>query len=157
MAMGFLAVYLYANGCDDRKDAEPKTQEGRITPTEKIDATAKSKSGRIEWVHSVSEGLALAKKNGKPALIDFYADWCPPCQEMDKTTFPDARVIAELARFVAIKADLTRSNSKGQSVAKEYNVQAIPTYVFIDTAGKQTIKMGYRPPDEFLGILKGIK
>ncbi len=145
IAVGFIGVYLCANGCDDRKDAEPKTQ------------IEQGKLSKIEWVHSVPEGLALAKKTGKPALIDFYADWCPPCKEMDKTTFPDARVIAELARFVTIKADLTRSSSQGQPAAKEYNVQAIPTYVFIDTNGKKTIEMGYRPPDEFLRILKGIE
>ena len=115
------------------------------------------KPTRIEWVRSVSEGLALAKEKGKPAFIDFYADWCPPCQQMDKVTFRDKQVIEELARFITIKADLTNSNSKGQSAAEEYGVQAIPTYVFIDTQGKKTIQVGYRPPDRFLRILQNIK
>ena len=119
--------------------------------------SAGPESSKIQWVHSVSEGLALAKKTGKPALIDFYADWCGPCQQMDKDTFPDKRVIEELARFVAIKADVSRSSSPGQPAAKEYGVQAIPTYVFIDTAGKQTIEIGYRSPDRFLRILEAIK
>lgn len=140
MTLGFAAVCLCANGCTDRKDAEPKTS-----------------AGKIAWVHSVSEGLALAKETGKPALIDFYADWCPPCKEMDRTTFPDERVVAEMARFVAIKADVTRSSSKGQAAARKYNVQAIPTYVFIDSAGKQTIEMGYQSPEKFLGTLQGVK
>jgi len=142
---------------DEPRPAEPKTLEEKIAPTEKIVATAKPKPTKIEWLHSVSKGLDLAKKTGKPALIDFYADWCPPCQEMDKTTFRDEKVIAELARFVAIKADLTRRTSAAQGAARKYKVQAIPTYVFIDTAGKQTIEIGYRSPDRFLRILESIR
>lgn len=140
MAMGFGAVCLCVSGCDDSQPAESKTPKGKIA-----------------WIHSVSEGMALAKETGKPAFIDFYADWCPPCQEMDKKTFPDEKVIAELARFVAIKADLTRTDSPGQSSAKQHNVLAIPTYVFIDTKGKKTIVSGYHPPNTFLKLLKDIK
>ena len=157
MTIAFAAVCLCASGCGEPKPAEPKTSEEKSAPTEKIPATAKPKPTKIEWIHSVSEGLDLAKKTGKPAFIDFYADWCPPCQKMDKKTFPDEKVIAELARFVAIKADLTRRTSAGQGAAREYGVQAIPTYVFIDTAGKQTIEIGYRSPDRFLRILEAIK
>ncbi len=140
MAMGFGAVCLCVSGCDDSQPAESKTPKGKIA-----------------WIHSVSEGLALVKETGKPAFIDFYADWCAPCHEMDKTTFVDERVIAELARFVSIKADVSGTSSPGQGAAKEYNVQAIPTYVFIDTKGKKTIVSGYHPPNTFLKLLKGIK
>ncbi len=136
MTTAFVALCLFMNGCGESAGPE---------------------SSKIQWVHSVSEGLTLAKEGGKPVLIDFYADWCGPCQQMDKDTFPDKRVIEELARFVAIKADLTRRTSSGQEDAKEYNVQAIPTYVFIDTTGKQTIEIGYRSPAEFLRILKSVK
>ncbi len=142
---------------DEPTPAEPKTPEEKTAPTEKIVETAKPKPTKIEWLHSVSEGLDLAKNTGKPALIDFYADWCPPCQQMDKNTFPDKRVIEELARFVAIKADLTRPSSPGQPAAAEYGVQNIPTYIFIDIQGKQTKLVGYQSPDRFLQILKGIK
>ncbi len=142
---------------DEPRPAKPKTPEEKTAPTEKIVATAKPKPTKIEWLHSVSKGLDLAKETGKPALIDFYADWCGPCLQMDKVTFPDKRVIEELARFVAIKADVSRPSSKGQAAAKEYGVQAIPTYVFIDTAGEQTIEIGYRSPDRFLRILEAIK
>ena len=140
MAMGFAAVCLFTNGCDDSQPAEPTTPKGKIA-----------------WIHSVSEGLALSKETGKPVLIDFYADWCGPCQQMDKDTFPDKRVIEELARFVAIKADVSRPSSPGQSAAVKYGVQAIPTYVFIYTQGKQTKHVGYRPPATCLKLLKSIK
>ncbi len=146
MTIAFVAVFLGANGCAD------SDQESSPTPE-----SVGSESAKIQWVHSVSEGLALAKETGKPVFIDFYADWCGPCLQMDKDTFPDKRVIEELARFVAIKADVSRPSSPGQPAAKEYGVQAIPTYIFIDTAGKQTITVGYRSPDRFLRILKGVQ
>lgn len=132
-------------------ETPPPPQDKTVTPDPELKPT------EIEWQHSVAEGLALAKRSGKPAMIDFYADWCAPCQQMEKATFRDKRVIEELARFVAIKGDLTRSSSSGRSAARKYGVQAIPTYVFIDTQGKQTIKVGYRPPDRFLQILQTIK
>ena len=140
MVVGFGPVCLCVSGCDDSQQAESKTPKGKIA-----------------WIRSVSEGLALAKETGKPAFIDFYADWCAPCHEMDKTTFVDERVIAELAGFVSIKADVSQTSSPGQSAATKYGVQAIPTYVFIDTKGKKTIVSGYRPANTFPKLLKDIK
>ena len=165
VTMCCVAVFLFGSGCKESdKEASNKSDwspnsaaaEKGPTPTEQP-AAPEPKANEIEWVYSVSEGLASAKEKGKPAFIDFYADWCPPCQQMEKVTFRDKRVIEELARFIAIKADLTNSSSKGQSAAKEYGVQAIPTYVFISTQGKQTTELGYRSPDKFIQILKSTK
>ena len=114
--------------------------------------------GGIAWIHSEEEGLALAKQENKPVIIDFYADWCPPCKMMDKNTFPDPRVVKELGRFVAVKADVTSPDSPGQPAAKKYNVTGgLPTYVFIDSQGQKKSVVGYRPPDKFLRILKSIQ
>jgi thiol:disulfide interchange protein DsbD len=136
--MSLAVLFLASGGCSNSEVPQDSTAQ-------------------IKWIHSVSEGLALAKQEGKPAVIDFYADWCPPCQKMEKTTFREKQVIEELARFVTIKADLTNSSSKGQSAAKEYGVQVIPTYVFIDTQGKQTVRSGYMPTESFLMVLENIK
>ena len=112
--------------------------------------------GRIEWIHSEAEGLALAKRENKPLIIDFYADWCAPCKMMDKKTFRDQRVVEELGRFVAVKADVSRPDSPGQPAAKKYNVTGYPTFVLIDTRGQKKSVVGYRPPDEFLKVVKSI-
>ena len=138
-------------------DEDSTTLTPKPVPAPKPAPTPKPKPTKIEWLYSVSEGLALAKATGQPAFIDFYADWCGPCLQMDKVTFPDKRVIEELARFVAIKADVSRRSSPGQPAGAKYGVEYIPTYIFIDSQGTLTKLVGYQSPDKFLQTLKGIK
>ena len=116
-----------------------------------------SSKTKIEWIHSEEQGLVLAKQENKPVLIDFYADWCPPCKKMDKVTFQDQLVIDELSRFVAIKADVSRPSSPGQAAAKKYSISAYPTFILLDTQGQKKTIVGYTPAKEFLKVLRGIK
>jgi len=129
----------------------------KAAAAEKPTTVAKPVPAKIEWIRSEPEGLALAKKTGKPVLIDFYADWCVYCRQMEQTTFHDKQVIAELGRFVAIKVDLTEITSEGTAAAEKYNVVGLPTFVFIDTNGQQIIRPGYIPPGRFLQMLESIK
>ena len=108
-------------------------------------------------VFNYEENKEWKFKGDKPAIIDFYADWCPPCRRMDRITFSDKRVIEELGRFVAIKVDLTRTTSEGNTAARKYRVTHIPTYIFIDTQGRKTVVSGYTPPSRFLGLLQSVK
>jgi thiol:disulfide interchange protein DsbD len=83
-------------------------------------------------------------------VIDFYADWCMPCKELDRETFSDRRVAAELDRFVRLKADLTKPEN---ALAKQYAIVGVPTLVFLDGAGKEVTGArltGFEPPDAFV-------
>lgn len=139
-AASFAVIILCLSGCAETRET-PDSESG----------------GEIEWIRSESEGLALAKQENKPVFIDFYADWCTPCKQMEKVTFRDKRVIEELARFVAIKADMTRPDSPGQAAGKKYNVAAWPTFALINSQGQTKIIMGYRSPEEFLRQLQAVK
>ncbi|MFP5246258.1 MAG: protein-disulfide reductase DsbD family protein, partial [Thermoanaerobaculia bacterium] len=71
-------------------------------------AIPRKHEGGVEWQKYDAQKLAAAQAAGKPVVIDFYADWCLPCKELDEKTFNDARVVGELDRFVRLKADLTK-------------------------------------------------
>jgi len=87
---------------------------------------------KIEWVHGFQEGLSKARAEKKPVLMDFYADWCLPCRQMDRTVFADPQVIAAAKKFVAIKVDCTRAGSPGDRIKNEgYRSPAMPLFVFL--------------------------
>ncbi|MBK9966134.1 MAG: thioredoxin family protein [Holophagales bacterium] len=83
--------------------------------------------------------LAEATAAGKPVVIDFFADWCLPCKELEKFTFTDAGVRRELAGWVLLKADLTQSASPEVAALRtKWNIQGVPTIVFLGPDGKES-------------------
>lgn len=98
---------------------------------------------------------------GKPAMIDFSADWCAPCHELEDITFADARVRAALNGRALFKADMTRQDSPAaQALASKFQILGMPTIVFLDANGKEipdSRLVGFEPPDDFLKRLERLK
>ena len=92
----------------------------------------------IQWLPYSEAMLARAAREGRPVFIDFYADWCVPCKEMDAQTFPDSEVTARSKDFLMLKVDLT-STEDPQSAAliNKYDVKGVPTFVFLRPDGKE--------------------
>jgi thiol:disulfide interchange protein DsbD len=115
----------------------------------------------VQWQKYDTAALASARAAGKPVVIDFYADWCLPCKELDHKTFTDARVAGELDRFVRLKADLTAAEDANTlALTKQYSIIGVPTLVFIDAAGNEVSDArftGFEPPDAFLQFAKKVK
>ena len=104
-----------------------------------------------------SELLASATEARKPVLIDFSADWCIPCREMEHSTFVDPSVVNEASRFVRMKANLTKQDKRTEELTSKYEIQGVPTTMLIDSTGKVTQrKVGYIGPQEMLAELRQV-
>lgn len=107
-------------------------------------------------VASVGELDAALRTAGKPAMLDFYADWCVSCKEMEKFTFSDPRVRAELDRMLLVQADVTRASEADRELLQRFSLFGPPGIIFFDAAGREIPRLrviGYQPPERFLRTL----
>jgi thiol:disulfide interchange protein DsbD len=108
----------------------------------------------VSWERFSEARIAEAAKSGRPVMMDFYADWCIPCLELDRKTFTDPSVIAETGDFVRLKVDLTHFDSpESEALRKKFNIAGVPTIVFLDGKGAEVSGsrvIGYLPPQEFV-------
>ena len=121
-------------------------------------ARERAHSAGFTWLRSEAEGLALARAEGRPVIIDFWAEWCTACKELDKLAWSDPRVRAEASRFVALKADGTEATDAFQALADKYGVVGMPTVIFIDGRGREVRDriIGAVDADEMLRRLQGV-
>ncbi|MCM2332913.1 MAG: thioredoxin fold domain-containing protein [Anaeromyxobacteraceae bacterium] len=110
------------------------------------------------WHGNYQEAVALAKASGRPIILDFWAEWCTACKELDKVAWSDPRVQQEAARFVAVKADGTDSSDAFMALADQFGVVGMPTVVFIDGKGREVRDriVGAVDAEEMLRRLKAV-
>ncbi|MFA3759316.1 protein-disulfide reductase DsbD [Yersinia sp. 2466 StPb PI] len=100
---------------------------------------------------------ALAQAQGKPVMLDLYADWCVACKEFEKYTFSDSYVQRQLADTVLIQADVTSNSAEHAAMLKELKVLGLPTILFFDAQGKEVPAArvtGFMNAAEFLAHLQ---
>ncbi|WP_233864943.1 protein-disulfide reductase DsbD [Paraburkholderia adhaesiva] len=91
---------------------------------------------------------------GKPSMLDFYADWCVSCKEMEKFTFSDPRVQARLRQLHLMRADVTANNTDDQALLKRFGLFGPPGIIFFDDRGHEVLRVvGYENADRFLARL----
>lgn len=112
----------------------------------------------IEFAAADDAGLKAALASGRPVLLEFSADWCVPCHELERVTFSDRQVIAASRDFHKLKVDLTRYDSpESEAWRKTWRVAGVPTVIFIGAGGEEIPGLrfeGFVPPGTFLERLK---
>ena len=93
-------------------------------------------------------------------LIDFFADWCAACKELDRETYPAPEVITEAGRFFNIKIDATNSEDALDALMERFGVQGLPTVAFVSSEGeilKNPRVTGFLKPEPFTEELKKVR
>lgn len=105
----------------------------------------------VQWETSVDKAREVSQREGRPLLLYFSATWCGPCRQMKHGAFADPRVKEALQAWVAVKVDIDAQ----PEVARQYAVEAVPTFVLLDSAGKPANRsVGGMSADDLLGWLK---
>ena len=105
-------------------------------------------------VKSLTELDLALKAAGRPTMLDFYADWCVSCKEMEHLTFSDPRVRARLAQLNLLRADVTANNPDDQALLKRFKLFGPPGIIFFDAKGNEVARVvGYESADKFLKSL----
>jgi thiol:disulfide interchange protein DsbD len=85
---------------------------------------------------SLEQVLARARSEGRPVMIDFFAEWCAACKELDRDTYPAPEVIQESGRFINVKIDATHSDDALDALMERFGVEGLPTVAFISSRGE---------------------
>jgi len=119
-----------------------------LIPSEKLEP---------EWKKFSIENYEASLNNNERMVVDFYADWCIPCKELDALTFSDKRVLKEFERFTVYKVDMTKNNEINESLRKRFSVIGVPTVLIIDSKGNEIKRLtGFVNADEFLSMVKDV-
>jgi thiol:disulfide interchange protein DsbD len=115
-------------------------------------------SSSVRWtrVASIEDLEGKLKSPGRPVMLDFYADWCVSCKEMEAFTFSDPRVRAQLDQMLLLQVDVTANNENDKALLKRFSLFGPPGIIFFDADGRE-IKglrvIGYQNAERFLKTL----
>ena len=120
-----------------------------------------SPEAQLPWQPYSEELLAAARQGGRKAMIDFSATWCPPCQDMEHRVFTRRKVVNVARDFMVLKMDMTdRDSTTNQAVAEKFQVEGLPTVVFLGPDGKERTELrlvGYEEAGRFVRRLAAVK
>lgn len=125
-----------------------------------IASTAGTQFEQIKGLNDLDIALAKAKQENKMVMLDFYADWCTSCKELEHYTFSDSRVINSLNDTLTLQADVTPNDKQDQALLRKFGLFGPPAILFFKPDGKELTNyrlVGYKPPEAFLTHLDNVR
>ncbi len=111
----------------------------------------------VDWQDYTQAHLQQAQEENKPVILDFYAEWCAPCRQLESETFHDPDVVEAAQDFEMIKVDMTRGGVElHDRLVEKYDVRGVPTVIFLTPEGEELEDLrvvDFMPPEEFLGLM----
>jgi len=126
-----------------------------------VAAVAASEHKSFEKITSIEElDAILAENKGKKVMVDFYADWCSACKELEEKTFSDESVKTAMDSYVLVQVDLTANDEAAKTISSKFGIFGPPAILFFDESGERVKSadiVGFKEPQEFLKHLGEIK
>ena len=156
MAMVYGLLQLVGAAAGGTDPLKPLAGMGRVSLAGGADATTGATELTFKIVRDVAElDLALATA-GRPVMLDFYADWCVSCKEMERDTFSDPSVRQRLSKALLLKADVTANSPADRELLKRFKLFGPPGTIFFDASGHERIGVrviGFQNAERFLSSL----
>ena len=146
LVFGVMQIVGAASGGKD--PLQPLVHLGRIASVDAL---------RFLPVRSTSDLDELLRSPGRPVMLDFYADWCVSCKEMERFTFTDAAVVALMERAILLKADVTANSAADRELLKRFRLFGPPGTIFFDAQGRELdgIRViGFQNASQFIETLR---
>jgi thiol:disulfide interchange protein DsbD len=156
LALGVMQFVGAASGGND--PLQPLSHLSRPAAGAAGTAAAATHAGpQFQRVKSVAELDAAVKSAGRPVMLDFYADWCVSCKEMERFTFSDPAVAALMGKALLLKADVTANDDDDKALLKRFNLFGPPGTIFFDAAGNEITGVrviGFQNAERFAQTLR---
>lgn len=114
---------------------------------------------RFERVASLAELEARLASAGRPVMLDFYADWCVSCKEMERFTFSEPQVRSRMERMLLLQADVTRNTPNDEAMLRRFRLFGPPGIIFFDAGGRELKNVrvvGFQPAERFVRVLDSV-
>jgi len=154
LLLGAIEIIGAATGGDDwMKPLKNLRSAGQVNTVEHVEFQ------RIKSLADLEAAVAVANQAGKPAMLDFYADWCVECIRMERNTFGEPEIQALFGQIQPLQADVTPNDKIDQALMAKYGIIGPPAILFFDRQGKELPEyrlVGYYEADEFDAHLRKV-
>ncbi|HET7772805.1 MAG TPA: protein-disulfide reductase DsbD [Burkholderiaceae bacterium] len=137
--------------------ATPAPAGGSTAAPAAAGRSIKDEFTRVKTVDELDTAIAMSAALGKPVLLDFWAEWCVSCKEMEKFTFTDPKVAARMREFTLLQVDVTANSEQDRALLKRFGLFGPPGIIFFAKDGKEiqgSRVIGFQNAERFLGSLQ---